>query len=165
MLMSWIFHIGDPVHLLDRTQRLSPDEIELMRDALSRLLEKIDSPCLRCAVEVVDDARMCMLHERWKNDPSTTDVLTFPMSGSGDPIDADVAICLDEAERRAESLSHDRAHELVLYALHGVLHVTGHEDDTEEAFARMHAEEDRLLHEAGIGALFTPCADGKGTES
>lgn len=161
---SSVGHEVDALQLLDRTQRLSHDEIVLMRGAIDLLLGKIDNPCARCTVEVVDDARMCELHGRWKNDPSTTDVLTFPMSNPGEPIDADVMICLDEAERRSASLAHDRAHELVLYALHGVLHVTGFVDDTEEAFARMHAEEDRLLVEVGIGALFAPCTEDKGIE-
>jgi probable rRNA maturation factor len=78
------------------------------------------------------------------------------MSSPGEPIDADVACCLDEAERRADSLGHERARELVLYALHGLLHVAGFDDHDEESFQRMHAEEDRLLESVGLGAIFAP---------
>jgi len=140
----------------DRTRRLRHDELELLQDGLGRLIERLEDRCARCTVEIVDDRRMCLLHERWHDDPTTTDVLTFPMSGPGEPIDVDVACCLDEAERRADELGHDRARELVLYALHGLLHVAGYDDHDEESFRRMHAEEDRLLESVGLGALFAP---------
>lgn len=146
----------DGLEIFDRTRRLGPAETELLVDALRALLELVDRPCRRFTVEIVDDARMCLLHRRWHDDPTTTDVLTFPMSDPGEPIDADVACCLDEAERRAGALGHDRARELVLYALHGLLHVLGHDDHEAAAFRRMHAEEDRLLEAVGLGALFAP---------
>lgn len=150
---------GDHLEIYDRTRRLRSDELELLRDGLARLIEQLDARCLRFTVEIVGDARMCLLHQRWHDDPSTTDVLTFPMSAPGAPIDADVACCLDEAERRADVLEHDRARELVLYALHGLLHVVGHDDHDEESFRLMHAEEDRLLQSVGLGALFEPHRD------
>ena len=150
---------GGQLEIYDRTRRLRADEFELLQDGLTRLMTRIETRCVRFTVEIVDDARMGLLHQRWHGDPSTTDVLTFPMSGPGEPIDADVACCLDEAERRAESFGHDRARELVLYALHGLLHVVGHDDRDEDSFRRMHAEEDRLLESVGLGALFKPHAD------
>ncbi len=147
---------GDRVAISDRTRRLRPAEHELSTAGLRRLLEALECRCHRYTVEIVDDARMQLLHQRWHGDPSTTDVLTFPMSREGEPIDADVACCLDEAERRAGRLGHDRARELVLYALHGLLHIAGHDDHDEESYARMHAEEDRLLELVGLGAVFAP---------
>ena len=147
---------GGHLEINDRTRRLRSDELELIQDGLSRLIEQLGVPCVRFAVEIVDDQRMCLLHQRWHDDPTTTDVLSFPMSEPGAPIDADVACCLDEAQRRAEALEHDRARELVLYALHGLLHVVGHDDHDEASYRRMHAEEDRLLESVGLGALFGP---------
>lgn len=152
------------LEIYDRTRRLRHDEIELLHDGLSRLIERLEGRCRRYTVEIVDDQRMILLHKRWHEDDSTTDVLTFPMSEPGEPIDADVACCLDEAERRAESLGHDRTRELVLYALHGLLHVAGFDDHDEESFRRMHAEEDRLLESVGLGAIFAPRKDSTSEE-
>lgn len=138
----------------DRTGALDHAERELLEDALRRLLEEIGAPCHRCVVEVVDDSRMSLLHERWKGDPTPTDVLSFPMSTPEEPIDVDIAICLPEAQRRSRELGHDRLRELLLYALHGILHVLGHDDHEPSDFARMHAEEDRLLERIGLGRVF-----------
>ncbi len=105
-------------------------------------------------VTVVGDQRMRGLHRTWKGVDLTTDVLTFRHSAPCEPIEADIVVCADEAARRARDLGHDERSELLLYALHGLLHCAGHEDDTEAGFAAMHAEEDRLLAAIGVGATF-----------
>ena len=105
----------------------------------------------RLTIRLVEDAEMSRLHARHMNDPTTTDVLTFV---DGD--EADVAVCVDEARRRAEELGHELRRELLLYGLHGLLHAVGYDDRTPEDFARMHAEEDRLLAAIGVGATFSP---------
>lgn len=153
-----------PIELLDRTARLRADETQIIVESLRALVERIDVACERVTIECVDDARMSFLHSRWKNDPDTTDVLTFPMSQPTAPLDVDIAVCVDEAERRGAEMGHSRAKELLLYALHGVLHCNGHDDVDPNDFDRMHAEEDRLLEAAGIGALFAPLTERKETE-
>ncbi|MEE2681268.1 MAG: rRNA maturation RNase YbeY [Planctomycetota bacterium] len=144
------------LEIIDRTRLLGDSEQEFLRDGLLRLIEELGVSCHRCVLEIVDDRRMRLLHERWMNDPSTTDVLTFPMSAPDEPIDADIAICLPEAERRGRELGHDRLRELLLYGLHGILHVLGHDDRDQTEYVRMHAEEDRLLERIGLGGVFGP---------
>jgi probable rRNA maturation factor len=70
-----------------------------------------------------------------------------------------VAVCVDEARRRSAELEHPLERELLLYALHGMLHAAGMDDRTPEDFTRMHAEEDRLLAAVGLQPTFEP---GKG---
>jgi probable rRNA maturation factor len=144
----------DTIEVLDPAGLLHEDESELIVDALGKLVERVGRPCVRCAIEIVNDRKMTLLHRRWMNDDSTTDVLTFPMSAPNEPIDVDIAVCLDEAERRAGEFGHDRLRELVLYALHGLLHVIGHDDHDADDFRVMHDEEDRLLDAVGLGRVF-----------
>lgn len=106
------------------------------------------------AVSVVGDQRMRTLHRDWKGVDLTTDVLTFRHSAPSAPIEADIVVCADEARRRAADLGHDARTELLLYALHGLLHCAGHDDATEAGFTAMHAEEDRILASIGVGATF-----------
>jgi probable rRNA maturation factor len=117
-----------------------------------RKLQALAAPGLsRLTVRLVDDAEMSRLHARHMNDPTTTDVLTFV-----DGAEADVAVCVDEARRRSAEMGHDLRRELLLYALHGLLHAVGFDDRTPADFERMHAEEDRLLAAIGVGATFAP---------
>jgi probable rRNA maturation factor len=110
-------------------------------------------------VRVVGDEEMARLHVRHANVPGTTDVLTFPQSPAGEPIEADIAICVDEAARRASEFGHTAERELLLYCVHGLLHCTGFDDHTDEAYERMHAEEDRLLASVGVEPTFAPRQD------
>jgi probable rRNA maturation factor len=131
------------------------DPIRLRR-LLERAIEASGLPVERLHIEIVDDAEMDRLHRAHSGLPGTTDVLTFPQSLPGEPIDADVAICLDEALRQAAEFGHDAAREVLLYAVHALLHCAGHDDHDPAAFARMHAEEDRILRAIGVGATFRP---------
>lgn len=104
---------------------------------------------------MVGDAEMAVAHGRWKGDPETTDVLTFDLrEGGAGPLDTDLLLCVDEASRRASELGHPVEHELLLYAVHGVLHCLGHDDADEASAALMHEAEDRLLGAMGVGAVF-----------
>ncbi len=114
-------------------------------------------------VEIVGDAAMAEAHAEYLGVEGTTDVITFdlmggasapPPEGESSPLDVDIMICADEATRQAGEIGHTVEDEMTLYILHGVLHCLGYDDTTEEGFTRMHAEEDRLLTAAGLGALF-----------
>lgn len=125
-----------------------------LEDALARVIAASGIPVARAAVSVVGDARMRELHQRHMGLGSTTDVLTFAQNAPGEPVDVDIAVCLDEARRRGQGTAHGTRGELLLYALHGMLHAAGHDDLDEASFRRMHAEEDRILEAAGFGRIF-----------
>lgn len=110
-------------------------------------------------IRLVRDAEMSLLHERHAGVAGTTDVLTFDLRDSStipdSPLDADLVLCVDEAARQARARSIQLTHELALYAVHGVLHMLGHDDHDDDAFAAMHEVEDRVLAAAGIGPVFS----------
>jgi probable rRNA maturation factor len=133
---------------------IDPDQADWLGQSMTRLLPMAAPGLRRLTVRLVQDAQMCAMHERHMHDPATTDVLTFV-----DGHEADVAVCVDEARRRAAELGHPLERELLLYALHGMLHAAGMDDRTPEDFARMHAEEDRLLAAIGLEPTFRPRGD------
>ena len=132
-------------------------DVAWIRDRAEAVIDRIaaehDGNIERCTVRIVDDAEMSAAHERFSRVSGPTDVLTF-VSEADDGLEIDLLACLDEASRRAASFEHDATHELLLYVVHGVLHAIGHDDHDPEAHARMHAEEDRLLTEIGVGPVY-----------
>lgn len=135
-------------------QALSAADRAWLAASIESLVPALGVPVERAAVEVVRDARMRALHARHMGLDSTTDVLTFAQNAPGEPVDVDVAVCVDEATRRGAGAPHGVRGELLLYALHALLHACGHDDRDEASFRRMHAEEDRILEAAGFGRLF-----------
>ena len=129
-------------------------DLEWIRATLAAALDHVECRIACITLKIVDDAAMRLLHERHRGSASTTDVLTFDRSLPEGPVEADIVLCVDEAARRAAELGHATERELLLYALHGVLHCAGFDDRTPEDFTAMHAEEDRILMAVGVGRTF-----------
>ena len=107
-------------------------------------------------VALVDDAEMADLNREFRRRDRTTDVLTFDLrqpAGIG-PVEADVVICLDEAVRQSRIRGHEVRLEVLLYAVHGLLHLMGYDDADPDESARMHRREDELLVGVGLPAIY-----------
>lgn len=107
---------------------------------------------------VVNRPFMIELNQRFKGQGDCTDVLTFDLSDQDDQaasIEADVVICIEEAVEQAIERGHDIRVEVLLYAVHGLMHLIGLDDRNPELAQRMHDREDELLSEAGFGSVFS----------
>jgi probable rRNA maturation factor len=119
----------------------------LLRPALAHL-----------SIALVDSARMRRLHKTFLADGNLTDVLTFPLEtdSRGQTIGGEIVICpavaMDQARRRKSPARN----ELLLYALHGMLHLCGFDDKTPTGFEKMHVKEDEILTQLGVGPVFRP---------
>jgi probable rRNA maturation factor len=88
--------------------------------------------------------------------PETTDVLSFPAEERepGGEIDlGDVVICTDQAARQAAAAGRGYLRELEVLALHGILHLLGH--DHERDHGEMARLERRLRPRVAAGSV--PC--------
>jgi probable rRNA maturation factor len=117
---------------------------------------------------VVDDAAMSEAHQRFSGISGSTDVLTFDLRDvASAPLDTDIMICLDEAQRCGSERNHPAKRELLLYIIHGILHCLGHDDHDHDSYQRMHAREDQILEAIGVGRTFAadvaPAAPTGGT--
>ena len=120
-------------------------------------------PLTELSVALVGDRRMSDLHEQFLDIAGPTDVLTFPLDldGRGRPVSGEVVVCVPEARRRAKEQAVAVERELLLYALHGLLHLCGYDDRTDRAFRHMHRTEDQILTRLGVGPVFSATAPAK----
>lgn len=125
-----------------------------IRDRLAATLAHINRPIQCLAVAIVGEEQMRTLNRAHRQVNKSTDVLAFANAALGGAIEADIVVCVDVAAVRASERNIPIEQELLLYALHGVLHCAGFDDQTEEGFTAMHAEEDRILSAIGVGRTF-----------
>jgi len=139
----------------------SPSTAAWLDREIRRALRAAGVDRAELGVTVVGDTDMAELHRRHKDTPGTTDVLTFDLRDDpADPIDADVVLCLDEAARQAAERGHGVELELLLYAVHALMHLLGEDDQDAASAGRMHRREDALLEALGHGRVF-----GRGPEA
>jgi probable rRNA maturation factor len=91
-----------------------------------------------------NDEEMLSMNRAHLDHDYYTDILTFPTS-SAQGLSADIVISIDRTRENAKTLNSKPLDELHRVIAHGVLHLTGLEDDTEEAKNIMRATEDEWL--------------------
>jgi probable rRNA maturation factor len=147
------------LHMVAGVDVQVPFELEPLRRKIAAAVEVLaasGASIARVHVQLVGDAQMDRYHRMHSGIAGTTDVLTFLASGDAEPIEVDIIACVDEARRRASEFGHAVNREILLYAVHGLLHCLGHDDHDPVAFEKMHAEEDRILSAIGVGPTFRP---------
>ncbi len=114
------------------------------------------------SLTLLDDAGIRELNREWLGHDRVTDVLSFALHAeeapaAGGPILGDVYVGLDQAGRQAAEAGVSLEEELVRLAVHGVLHVCGHDhpDGPERTDSPMF-----LLQEARVAAILAAAPTG-----
>jgi len=74
-----------------------------------------------------------------------TDVITFPYSENDSTIEGDIYISLERIIENAKKFNVSTLHELKRVMIHGVLHLCGYSDKTEEEAKEMRSKENFYL--------------------
>jgi probable rRNA maturation factor len=92
-------------------------------------------------VVLVDRATMAQVHGSFLGDPTETDVITFPHG--------EILVCPAVARDQAPAYEATLENEILLYALHGLLHLAGYDDATPAASRVMARAQTKLLRSCG----------------
>lgn len=107
------------------------------------------------SLALIDDATMHELNRRFLNHDEPTDVLTFPgPSTTPGHLEGEILISTDTAARCAGELGISVDGEILLYFIHGVLHLLGYDDQQPVDAARMREMERLFLEQAGFAYQF-----------
>jgi probable rRNA maturation factor len=102
---------------------------------------------------LLDDARMRRVNREALGHDHPTDVLAFPFCE--EPVlSGEILLSTDTARREAARRGHPAYHELLLYAVHGVLHLLGYDDHDPAGRRRMRRAERTALAALGVPPVF-----------
>ncbi len=99
---------------------------------------------------LADDARLKALNKAFRGKNKPTDVLSFPAADNGEGMAGDLAISIETAQRQADEHGHGLADEVRILTLHGLLHLAGHDHETDSG--EMRALEAQLRSELKLPA-------------
>lgn len=130
---------------------------ELGDDRLARAVEAAllhgGRPGLAVDLVLLSDPALAELHGRFLDDPTPTDVMAFDLgppefapdpSGEREP-EAEIYVSVERARALAAEHGHGADRELLLYAIHGALHLCGYDDHEEGERLRMRAAEAAVM--------------------
>lgn len=104
----------------------------------------------RMTVAVIDDAHIRRLNRRFLNHDEPTDVLSFPMGRSRRGVEGEIVVSAERAAAAAEQYGWTPEEELLLYIIHGALHLAGFDDAAPRQQSQMRRQEALCLKRLGI---------------
>jgi rRNA maturation RNase YbeY len=132
---------GVKVAISNRQRRLTVNASLLVR-IVERALEFVTDNRAELGIVLVDDDGIAKLNARHHNTQGPTDILSFDYGeGQGELI-----ISVDHVIAQARRFRSTPSRELVLYVVHGILHLHGHNDLALGDRRRMRAAERRLMY-------------------
>jgi probable rRNA maturation factor len=132
-------------------QELVPLDYQGLKAAARAVLEGEGVAEAKVILAFVDDAHIHRLNKQFLNHDEPTDVITFPYSAPGaKKLEGEVVIGAGVAKEYAADRGHDVGLELVLYVVHGCLHLCGYTDTDDDSAAEMRAKEREYLTKLGL---------------
>jgi probable rRNA maturation factor len=159
------------IEIADSQSHLSVDHRELEFVARA-VLEAEQVAGAELSVAVVDNPAIRALNRQYLGHDYDTDVLSFLLDceppdgeeaaqiprGRGKRIEGEVIVSAEMAVHSAGNFSWSARQELLLYIIHGILHLTGYDDLSNSERQVMRAREDDMLRLCGL-----PPADRTGS--
>jgi len=146
---------GQQIHVSRRCDCVRISQAEIKRVA-AEVMRRLGRRRYSLSVALLDDAAMSELHWRYRRRRGPTDVLSFDLRDEGNgSLDGQIVLSAETARREGRRRRIAAKRELLLYLVHGILHLAGYDDGSPEQADRMHRKEDSLLSALGYGRPFS----------
>ncbi len=127
---------------------------DVVRDVMRREGAGIDvnvdvDADVELSIAFVDKEEITRLNEKFLGHKGPTDVLSFPIDTNGGRLGGEVVVCPPVAVEFAAESKTDVEGEIMLYVVHGLLHLLGYTDSNGKSAKKMHRLEKEIL--TGLG--------------
>lgn len=112
---------------------------------LRAILDKEHKSAGNINVILTTDEELVKINKAYLQRSYYTDVIAFPYSGK--PVDGDIYISMDRVQENAAQFGNKLEQEMLRVMAHGILHLCGYTDQTEESKKVMSEKEERYLRQ------------------
>ena len=146
---------GQQIHVSRRCDCVRISQAEI-RCVAAEVMRRLGRRHYSLSVALLDDAAMSELHWQYRRRRGPTDVLSFDLRDGGrGSLEGQIVLSAETARREGRRRRIAAKRELLLYLVHGILHLAGYDDGSSEQANRMHRKEDSLLSALGYGRPFS----------
>jgi len=132
------------ISISNRQTTLEVDE-DRLKEVTRSILTDHDVEQAEISIAVVDDDSIHQINLQFLNHDYSTDVLSFPLERDGNRLVGEVIVSADTAKTDSNRFGWSPADELLLYVIHGMLHLVGYDDVDREKRRQIRAQEARYL--------------------
>ncbi|MBX3598967.1 MAG: rRNA maturation RNase YbeY [Rhizobiaceae bacterium] len=137
---------------LDKLEAICRRAVDAALEETGRVLPAMDS---ELSILFTDDSHIQQLNAQWRGKDKATNVLSFPAfaatrSGPIPPLLGDIVIALETVQREAKDEAKPFENHLTHLVVHGFLHLTGFDHETEKDAEEMETIERRALARLAI---------------
>ena len=125
-------------------------ETQRLQDAVKNVLGDAGRHRAEISIAIVDGGKMRELNRQFLQHDYDTDVLSFVLEDDGDCLEGEIIVSADMANTTAERFGWTPGDELLLYVIHGALHLTGLDDHSDEERRTMRQHEQEQLSRFGL---------------
>ncbi|WP_419189382.1 rRNA maturation RNase YbeY [Stieleria marina] len=110
-------------------------------------------------VRITDDAAIRQLNAKHLGHDYATDVISFSYEADPPHLEGELVVSVDTARQKASEIGWPAESELLLYIVHGVLHITGMDDHEPTDRREMRQAEESVFLKLGIREISRCGAD------
>lgn len=137
------------VEIVNRQSLLDIDQ-EILISTVKCILTTEGIKCSHINIAIVDNSTIQQLNVRYLQHNHATDVLSFLLERDADTIEGEIMISAEMAVEVARDYDWCPTAELLLYLVHGTLHLVGFDDRTDEDRRIMRDQERQYLNALGL---------------
>jgi len=139
------------IDIIVECERWPHDAETIVRRALAQAAQAVRGKRADRALAVLltDDAAIRKLNAAWRGVDQPTNVLSFPAPADHGPL-GDIAVAYETTAREADAEGKPLAHHLAHLAVHGFLHLSGYDHQTDGEAEAMERLEREILGPLGV---------------
>lgn len=121
--------------------------LKIVAQAAELFLKKYHKSKQEVSIAFVGDQKIKKLNQAYRGTDKVTDILSF--AGDGNLL-GELIINYNQIKKQAQTQKKTVTSELVFIVVHGLLHLIGYEDDTEEQLEQMKAIGTKFIKQARL---------------
>jgi len=152
------------IEITDLQDHVRLDRKQILQ-VIRRVIKEEGRSAKSLSIVLTDNRHMRDLNREYLGHDRVTDVISFPLEdldwpgglgggGANSGLNGEIIASAELAVLQAQTTNTDPKAELMLYLVHGLLHLMGYDDRKPEQARQMHAREDALLEEFGFGCVY-----------
>ena len=137
------------IEMITRQTQLDLD-LSRVREAVVCVLTGEGIEAAEISIAVVENAEIRRVNRQYLEHDFATDVISFSLGEPAGPLEGDLMVSAEMAVEQAARYGWSPLEELLLYVIHGTLHLAGYDDLTDEDRAVMRRQETHYLQALGV---------------